>query len=123
MGKDAPVHELLGPAKLPETPLFDYYKRLGDLCPDAWLKKYTRNGAYLPPPADGFQLSTDHLRIKGTELLRPGLLVDRFGQETDKFLTAAYTPVRQRPLPPGTFNLGMYRVYKVLKDLEVVSGR
>ncbi|KAJ7197868.1 hypothetical protein C8J57DRAFT_1545819 [Mycena rebaudengoi] len=102
MGKDAPVHELLGPAKLPETPLFDYYKRLGDLCPDAWLKKYTRNGAYLPPPADGFQLSTDHLRIKGTELLRPGLL---------------------RPLPPGTFNLGMYRVYKVLKDLEVVSGR
>ncbi|KAJ7258221.1 hypothetical protein C8J57DRAFT_1645317 [Mycena rebaudengoi] len=113
---------LLGPAKLPETALFAHYKQLGDLCPGAWLVRYTINGAYRFPPADGFQLSTDQLPINGTELLRPGMLVDRFGRDTGTFLAAAYTPVRQRALPPGTLNSGMYRVYKVLKDLPVVAG-
>jgi hypothetical protein len=114
--------KLLGPAKLPENPLFDHYKRLGDLCPDAWLKKYTSNKTYIFPPADGFQLSTNNLPINGTELLRPGMLIDRFGPDTGKFLAAAYTPVRQRALPPSTLNSEMYRVYEVMKDLEVVSG-
>ncbi|KAJ7225166.1 hypothetical protein C8J57DRAFT_1535430 [Mycena rebaudengoi] len=116
--------ELLGPAPatLLHTPLLVHYKQLGNLCPDAWLKKYTQDRRYIFPPYGGFQLSSAQLPINGLEVLGPGMLVDRFGADTGKFVAPAYTPVLQRALPPKTLNLAQYSVYEVQKNLTVVVG-
>ncbi|CAK5273601.1 unnamed protein product, partial [Mycena citricolor] len=57
------------------------YSRFGDLCPDAWLAKYTHpsTGALVFPPDDGFQISDTARAIKGSQTLVPGMLLDRFG--------------------------------------------
>ncbi|KAJ7230393.1 hypothetical protein GGX14DRAFT_583044 [Mycena pura] len=125
----------LGPAPLPKSdklvgPLLDHYKRLGGLCPDAFLAKYTdpATKAFIFPPVSGFQNSNTGAPIEGNQTLVPGMLLDRFGFEGGSFLAPAFTPYGQRSLPPSSLNTPVnastanYFVYKVLKEFTVLTG-
>ncbi|KAJ6534961.1 hypothetical protein B0H19DRAFT_1241215 [Mycena capillaripes] len=97
----------LGPDSLPTTgplaPLLNHYHRLGGLCPGEFLTKWTfPNGSYQFPPFNGFQLSISDMPIEGTQLLLPGMQLDRFGSTRGMFLAPADTPFSQRSLPPSS---------------------
>ncbi|KAG0057053.1 hypothetical protein BGZ83_001901 [Gryganskiella cystojenkinii] len=126
----------LGPKKLPRLfPLDDIthpYDRFGGLCAAEFLAKWTVNGSYTYPPSNGFQLNTDNQPIQGNITLLPGALLDRFGSEYGKFLSPAEAPYPQRALPPSNLDTPQgpdqnkypynYHVYKVVKNLIVLSG-
>ncbi|KAJ7450455.1 hypothetical protein FB451DRAFT_1286044 [Mycena latifolia] len=118
----------LGPDVLPTTgplaPLLTHYNRLGGLCPGAFLAKWTfPNGSYQFPPFDGFQLSISEMPIEGSQLLLPGMLLDRFGSTHGMFLAPADTPFSQRSLPPSSLGPpAAYHVYEVQQNLVVLSG-
>jgi hypothetical protein len=59
--------------------------------------------------------------IKGTErrdVLSQGTIVDRFGDDSGRFLAPANTPFEQRSLPPSALN-DTYTQYRVVKPLEL----
>jgi len=67
------------------------------------------------PSNDGF-LGTPHLQT-----LQPGTLVDRYGKDDGSYLAPYGTPFEQRSLPPDYVN-SPYRVYRVVKPINVMSG-
>lgn len=75
----------LGPKRLPRRfPLLSFvsdYDRFGGETPGAFLEKWTKDGFYVYPPQDGFQLTTTGQAIMGNMTLLPGTKVDRFGSE------------------------------------------
>ena len=76
----------LGPARLPKTfPLLSFvsdYDRFGGQTPGAFLKRWTdKNGQYVYPPQNGFQLNSAGQPILGNMTLLNGTKVDRFGSE------------------------------------------
>ncbi|AIT09870.1 hypothetical protein LO80_07735 [Candidatus Francisella endociliophora] len=68
------------------------------------------------PENDGFIGEIVH------ETLKPGTLIDRFGSKNGRFLSPANTPMKMRALPPGA-KINEYRTYRVIKPLNVKSGR
>ncbi|KAF8312262.1 hypothetical protein DL93DRAFT_2168552 [Clavulina sp. PMI_390] len=125
----------LGPAKLPTAPplsgIVGDYDRLGGLKPadflDAWWN--TTGVRWYYPSENGFQLDISRKPILGNQSLPIGLLLDRFGAESGKFLAPADTPYRQRSLHPQSLNAPInatdpynYHVYKVTKPFVVSSG-
>ncbi|TFK53910.1 hypothetical protein OE88DRAFT_1642580 [Heliocybe sulcata] len=125
----------LGPDALPTTPplstLFANYVPLGGLCPTQWITQYVNktNPSYLLfPYADGFQNTTAAQPIRGNQTLPAGLLVDRFGAETGRYLAPFGTPFAQRALYPGALNTMNasfpynYHVYNVTKEFVVLGG-
>ncbi|KAJ7775520.1 hypothetical protein B0H16DRAFT_1713106 [Mycena metata] len=118
----------LGPASLPTTSglgsLLHRYDRLGGLCPDEFLAKWTLNGTIQYPPFDGFQLSTGGTPIEGNGTLSRGMLLDRFGKPNGKFLAPVDTPFGQRSLPPSSLETSTnYHVYRVETDtITVLTG-
>ncbi|KAJ7290652.1 hypothetical protein C8J57DRAFT_1493363 [Mycena rebaudengoi] len=119
----------LGPDVLPTTgpvaPLLTHYNRLGGLCPGDFLAKWTSppNGSYVFPPFDGFQLSVSDMPIDGTQLLLPGMWLDRFGSTHGMFLAPADTPFSQRSLPPSSLGPPTaYHVHLVKKNLTAHAG-
>ncbi|KAJ7290603.1 hypothetical protein C8J57DRAFT_1114573 [Mycena rebaudengoi] len=119
----------LGPEVLlttgPLAPLLTHYNRLGGLCPGDFLAKWTSpaNGFYVFPPFDGFQLSISDMPIEGTQLLLPGMRLDRFGSTRGMFLAPADTPYSQRSLPPSSLGPpAAYHVYLVKKNLTALAG-
>ncbi|KAL9001736.1 MAG: hypothetical protein Q9188_005296 [Gyalolechia gomerana] len=102
-----------------------YQLPFGGVQPGAFLDRWTNeNGFYLYPPQNGFQIDLAGNPILGDLTLRPGTRVDRFGSEY------ADAPYAQRALlpsnldtPPATpeypYN---YRIYTVLKRLDVLGG-
>ena len=76
----------LGPARLPKTfPLLSFvsdYDRFGGETPGEFLKRWTgKDGYYVYPPQNGFQLDTTGNPILGNMTLLEGTKVDRFGSE------------------------------------------
>ncbi|KAJ7732994.1 hypothetical protein B0H16DRAFT_1696104 [Mycena metata] len=121
----------LGPFILPEKAPFSHmlyrYDPFGGLCPGEFLSKWTfaNNNSYRYPDHDtrGFQISTtEKTYIDGNETLVVGMLLDRFGPESGKYLAPAYTPFAQRSLPPLSLNDSDYHVYKVTKNFTLLSG-
>ncbi|KAJ7033794.1 hypothetical protein C8F04DRAFT_1183765 [Mycena alexandri] len=118
----------LGPASLPTigplATLLNRYDRLGGLCPGEFLAKWTVNGSFQYPPSDGFQLSTTGIPIEGNGTLSRGLLLDRFGKPSGRFLAPVDTPFGQRSLPPSSLGPSPhYHVYRVeINNLTVLAG-
>jgi hypothetical protein len=67
------------------------------------------------PPNDGFLDGPNPVTLK------PGAQIDRFGDETGRFVAPNGTPIPQRSLRPGTTD-GDYNVYEVTSPLEVLGG-
>ncbi|KAG6055628.1 hypothetical protein E4U17_002836 [Claviceps sp. LM77 group G4] len=103
----------------------------GRLCPGEFLEKWTRkDGRFIYPIEDGFQLDSHKHAIKQTAVLCPGTLIDRFGGEQGSFLAPAGMRYEARSIPPlnlvaekgpnsAPFN---YHVYMVLKPMHVTAG-
>ena len=68
------------------------------------------------PPNGGFHGSP----VK--QVLQPGMLIDRYGAPTGRYLSPAGTPFGARALPPDFLKTQDYRVYEVLRPLEVEAG-
>ena len=64
------------------------YDRFGGLTPgpflDKWINKTSGNYSY--PAFDGFQVNTSGIPIKSPMFLEIGAKVDRFGEETGKYI-------------------------------------
>ena len=134
----------LGPVDLPqELPLLSFvsdYDRFGGSTPGDFLATWTDpvTGRWKYPEQDGFHLDVNRKPISGNMTLEVGTLVDRFGSETGKFVSAADAPFDQRSLPPASLNTPKetpknsteelhkypygYHVYIVKKPLVVVGG-
>ncbi|EPQ57635.1 hypothetical protein GLOTRDRAFT_137901 [Gloeophyllum trabeum ATCC 11539] len=125
----------LGPDALPHNPplntLFENYVPLGGLCPADWIDQYINKTVptYLVfPPVDGFQETTNRLPLEGNTTLPVGLLVDRFGAETGRYLAPFGTPFAQRALYPAAMNTADpaypygYHLYNVTKEFVVLTG-
>lgn len=126
----------LGPLNLPTTfpvsSLIQTYNRFDDLCPGAFLKKWTfsENSSYHYPPDNGFQLTVNGTPIQGQTRLENGTKLDRFGGETGQFLSSFGAPYVERALPPQNLDTSAsapqypngYHVYEVLKPFEVLEG-
>ncbi|KAH7326459.1 hypothetical protein B0I35DRAFT_422775 [Stachybotrys elegans] len=120
------------PRKLPLGTLTASYDRFGGLTPGQFLDKWwsTADNRWIFPEQNGFQLNTDSNGINGTTVLEPGTLVDRFGGEGGRFVSAADAPFSQRALPPSNLNTNAstpnfpydYHIYRVVKPLTVVGG-
>ena len=81
----------LGPARLPKTfPLLSFvsdYDRFGGETPGDFLKRWTgKDGYYVYPPQNGFQLDTVGKPILGNMTLLKGTKVDRFGSEYGRLI-------------------------------------
>lgn len=93
-------------------------------------------GGWNYPPEDGFQLDHQNQPIKGIMSLEKGFRVDRFGDESGHFVSAADSPYAQRALPPSNLNVcpdpkkkcepkdhpWAYHVYEVLQPFYVIGG-
>ncbi|KAM7207179.1 Protein of unknown function (DUF4237) domain containing protein, partial [Naviculisporaceae sp. PSN 640] len=139
----------LGPVKLPTIPsmlsldpkmirlgsLVEFYHRFGALCPTDFISKYwDPNGLPTPywhfPPHNGFSLDTDGDPITGNITLEVGVLVDRFGSESGRFVSPATAPYIQRALPPNNLDTLQdnplvpygYHLYRVAKTFNVEAG-
>lgn len=80
---------------------------------DCGKKKITAIAPYYPPNDGALGKSK---RI----FLMPGDKVDRFGNDTGKYLSPKGTPFEMRALPPN--NTGKYNVYEVIKPFEVEAS-
>ncbi|KAL8934758.1 MAG: hypothetical protein Q9216_005750 [Gyalolechia sp. 2 TL-2023] len=107
------------------------YDRFGGEQSGAFLDRWTdENGFYKYPPQNGFQLDLAGKPILGNLTLRPGTRVDRFGSEYGSYISAADAPYAQRALPPSNLDTPPntpeypynYRIYVVLKRLDVLGG-
>ncbi|CCE27821.1 uncharacterized protein CPUR_01295 [Claviceps purpurea 20.1] len=115
------------------VPITRTWHRLGRLCPGEFLKRWTnKDGRFIYPIEDGFQLDSHKHAIKQTAVLCPGTLVDRFGGEQGSFLAPAGMRYEARSIPPSNlvtvtrkepnsspFN---YHVYMVLKPMQATAG-
>lgn len=87
----------------------EFYDRFGALCPGEFITKYWDHNA-LPTPYwhfpgfEGFSLNTNGDPITGTLKLDVGVLVDRFGGESGRFVSPAVAPYIQRALPPNNLD-------------------
>lgn len=73
-------------------------------------------GALSWPPNNGF--------VKGTEkvdILKPGTIIDRYGEPTGEFLAPMGDSYPSRALAPHSETSKHY-VYEVIEDLEITSG-
>lgn len=126
---------MLGPARLPKTfPLLSFvsdYDRFGGQTPGEFLKRWTdKNGKYVYPPQNGFQLNSAGQPILGNMTLQKGSKVDRFGSEYGVYISAADAPYAQRALPPSNLAVSdssteypfNYHIYTVVKSFEVEGG-
>ncbi|KAJ7628968.1 hypothetical protein FB45DRAFT_834975 [Roridomyces roridus] len=126
----------LGPVYLPSispigSGILYKYDSFNGACPGTFLHKWTwPNGSYHYPEPMGFQNSTSSKPIEGLETLPVGTLIDRFGATSGMYLSPAFTPFRQRALPPQALNpprsghgpAADYHVYRVEKPLTVLVG-
>ena len=125
----------LGPVKLPKKlPLLSLvsdYDRFGGETPGEFLARWTNKttGQWLWPDGFGFSLDTSGKPILGNMTLKAGTKVDRFGEETGRYVSAADAPYDQRSLPPSSLNTAPennfpygYHIYHVMKDFVVEGG-
>lgn len=84
------------------VPITRTWHRLGRLCPGEFLKKWTnKDGRFIYPIEDGFQLDSHKHAMKQTAVLCPGTLIDRFGGEQGSFLAPAGMRYEARSIPPS----------------------
>ncbi|MCJ1452568.1 hypothetical protein MMC28_002911 [Mycoblastus sanguinarius] len=124
----------LGPKRLPRKfPLLSFvsdYDRFGGETPGIFLDKWTKDGYYVYPPQNGFQLNEAGQPILGNMTLLAGTKVDRFGSEYGAYVSAADAPYSQRALPPSNLDTPAdtpdypynYHVYTVAKSFTVLGG-
>jgi hypothetical protein len=67
------------------------------------------------PPDRGF------FGDSGTQVLKAGTRIDRYGREGGTFVSPEGTPVPMRALPPGA-TARAYNVYEVVNPIEVRAG-
>ncbi|MGW3242628.1 TNT domain-containing protein [Streptomyces sp. NPDC001070] len=124
----------LGPRNLPTKGLLGAilanYRRLDSQNANGFLGTwwdFTTNSYKFPPTGtnpDGFR--TDFTPVDLT--LSVGQRIDRFGNESGRFLAPAGSPFSQRSIPPSnlnTFDAGYpfnYHLYKVAKPFVVKAG-
>ncbi|KAI6752316.1 hypothetical protein HG530_013685 [Fusarium avenaceum] len=135
----------LGPSRLPKKlPLGTYvtgYDRFGGLSANEFLGKWWNTterkdwkgemgeAGWIYPEKYGFELDEEALPIKANVDLRPGMLVDRFGENTGRYISPATAPFAQRALHPQNLDTGKnkefpnnYHVYKVMRTFTVQAG-
>jgi len=128
----------LGPTVLPTQGLLGNilsgYHRLGNLTPAQFLTTWwnptldSGQGDWNYPPKDGFQLDAQNNPITQLLALQPNTLVDRFGNETGRFLSPAGDKFGKRAIPPSSLNTSDprypydYHLYRVAKPVTVCSG-
>lgn len=79
---------------------------------------YYDDGRPIYPPNDGFVG-----KPKIETLIKNSIIVDRYGEDTGRFVAPKGTTYTERSLPKGSASKD-YRVYKIKKDIELVlSGR
>ena len=93
--------------------VFDPNTQIDPFGLDCGKKKITAIAPYYPPNDGALGKSK---RI----FLMPGDKVDRFGNDTGKYLSPKGTPFEMRALPPN--NTGKYNVYEVIKPFEVEAS-
>ncbi|MEU5276175.1 TNT domain-containing protein [Streptomyces asoensis] len=129
-----------GPARLPRTGILGSilrgYDRFGALTPVEFLNKWWDPTAlqglgdwrYSLVPDDGFAHDQSGDVIAAEITLKPGQMLDRFGNEFGKFLAPAGAKYGQRSIPPSNLNTQDprypfdYRLYRVKKDTLVCTG-
>jgi len=79
--------------------------------PNTWANP---NGTTRWPLNDGFA------RTPTTQILQPGMRVDRFGSPSGRFVAPVGTPAAQRSLAPGTST--QLSVYEVVRPVQVQAG-
>ncbi|MGW3262812.1 TNT domain-containing protein [Streptomyces sp. NPDC001056] len=128
----------LGPRRLPDRGLvgdiLKGYDRLGGLTAVRFLNTWwdptadAGQGNWKYPVPDGFALDSHHQPIAAPLTLHAGQLVDRFGNETGRFLSPAGTKFGLRAIPPSNLNTedprypNDYHLYRVAKDVTVCAG-
>ncbi|KAG6095773.1 hypothetical protein E4U30_002057 [Claviceps sp. LM220 group G6] len=84
------------------VPITRTWHRLGRMCPGEFLKKWTnKDGRFIYPIEDGFQLDSHKHAMKQAAVLCPGTLIDRFGGEQGSFLAPAGMRYEARSIPPS----------------------
>ncbi|MDH6624633.1 hypothetical protein M2271_002437 [Streptomyces sp. LBL] len=129
-----------GPAELPRTGILGTilkgYDRFGTLTPVEFLNKWwdpiadsgQGDWKYSLVPDDGFAHDMNGNVIAAEITLKPGQLLDRFGNEFGKFLAPAGAKYGERSIPPSNLNTQDprypydYRLYRVKKDTLVCTG-
>ncbi|MET7380877.1 TNT domain-containing protein [Streptomyces sp. NPDC005526] len=123
----------LGPRQLPTQGLLgdilEGYDRLGGLTAvhflDRWWDPIKEDWRY--PRDDGFARNAQG-PIAAPTSLEVGQLVDRFGNESGRFLSPAGVKFGQRAIPPSNLNTedprfpNDYHLYKVAKAVTVCAG-
>ncbi|MEU2053356.1 TNT domain-containing protein [Streptomyces bungoensis] len=128
----------LGPRYLPTRGLLGSilqgYNRTGGLTAVQFLNKWwdptkdSGQGDWKYPPQDGFALDRQGNPIAAHLTLNAGQFLDRFGNESGRFLSPAGTKFGQRAIPPSNLNTSDprypfdYHLYKVAKNVTVCAG-
>lgn len=73
------------------------------------------NGNINWPTNDGF------LNEKTDYVLKSGVKIDRYGQDTGIFVSPEGTPYEQRAVAPGTYNRP-YSIFEVIEPIDVKAG-
>ncbi|MER5474852.1 TNT domain-containing protein [Streptomyces sp. NPDC002685] len=129
-----------GPAGLPRTGILGNilrgYDQFGALTPVEFLNKWWNPAGdfgqgdwkYSLVPDDGFAHDSGGNVIAAEITLKPGQLLDRFGNEFGKFLAPAGAKYGERSIPPSGLNTQdprypfNYHLYRVKKDTLVCTG-
>lgn len=128
----------LGPERLPDRGLvgniLEGYDRLGGLTAVQFLSTWwdptadAGQGNWKYPVPDGFALDSNQQPIAAPLELHAGQLLDRFGNESGRFLSPAGTKYGGRAIPPSNLNTEdprypyNYHLYRVAKDVTVCAG-
>ncbi|MFI1162599.1 TNT domain-containing protein [Streptomyces sp. NPDC020801] len=130
----------LGPRRLPVRGvlgnILEGYDRLGGLTAVRFLDEWwdptldSGQGDWNYPKDDGFAHDAQGGVIAAPLTLLAGqnLTVDRFGNETGRFLSPAGTKFGRRAIPPSNLNTSdprypySYHLYRVAKDVTVCAG-
>ncbi|MEU6540848.1 TNT domain-containing protein [Streptomyces sp. NPDC047000] len=130
----------LGPRRLPTQgpvgTILRGYNRLGGLTAVQFLNRWwlpsadSGQGDWDYPPDDGFAHDSQGRPLGAPLLLHASdrLILDRFGNESGRFMSPAGTKFGQRAIPPSNLNTSdprypyNYHLYRLAKDLTVCAG-
>ncbi|KAL0946408.1 hypothetical protein HGRIS_012633 [Hohenbuehelia grisea] len=127
--------ERLGPVTLPSrgpvAKIIARWERFGDLCPAAYIAKWTKSdGSWEYPSFKGFAVDgSGTVQVKEVTLT-VGMALDRFGSEFGQYLADAGAPYAARAIPPSNLNTykgstehpNNYYKYVVEKEFSAEAG-
>lgn len=128
----------LGPTRVPTRGvvgnIVNGYDRFGGLTPVEFLHKWwdptadSGQGDWRYPNDDGYEHNAQGTPIAAPLVLHPGQMVDRFGNESGRYLSPAGARYGERGIPPSSLDAidprypYNYHLYRVTRDVAVCAG-